>query len=237
MLPCLAFARSLAGAAVAAGALLITSPPAAAQTLPKDTTRAGARDAGDRPADLERRAQQSRSGAGLRAGTWNTRGLPPAAAGEQLTSSPTIEGYFQRGLDLHLVLENTATVYWQDRTTRSTGPLGGMTASKTRTYIVPLFTSLKVFPFTRPGERVEPYALGGVGFALGIRDPEDGSVSLAQGLGVKGGSGVELRLTEAFGLSLGGRWQWIRFLGEFADTRTVQGFGADVGLTYRFQYR
>lgn len=223
--------RALVAATLTAGALLLSATTAAAQAA--DTTHHTT----EHPADVEARAKQLRSGAGLRVGTWDVRGLPPAATGETLRSSPTLEGYFQKGLDLHLAIENTATVYWQDRTTRGTDILGQATEQKTRLYIVPLFTSLKVFPFTRPGAAVQPYALGGIGFALGIQDPDNGSASLGQGVGVKGGTGLELRLGPAFGLTAGGRWQWIRFLGDFADTRTAQGFGADVGITYRFQYK
>lgn len=186
----------------------------------------------------QERTKSARSGAGFRIGAWDARGLPAAASGEKVTTSPLMEGYFQKGLDLHLTLESTATVYWQDRTTTNAGGLlGGGGSTKTRTYILPLFTSLKAFPFTRPGDRVEPYLLGGIGFALGIDDPDNGSAQLGQGVGVKGGTGVEFRLSDAFGLGVGARWQWIRFLGDFANTRTVEGFGADVGITYRYQYK
>lgn len=224
--------------AVVAGVFLVTPASTSAQAAgTSDSARSAAAETAARAGDVEHRARESRSGAGLRVGSWTARGLPAAGIGERLTSSPVLEGYFQKGLDLHLALENTATVYWQDRTTRSSSLLGGATESRTRTYVVPLFTSLKVMPFTGPGARLEPYALGGLGFALGVEDPDQGSATLGQGVGVKGGTGLSLRLGDAFGVSVGGRWQWIRFLGDFANTRTVQGFGADVGLTYRFQYR
>lgn len=219
--------------AAAFAALLFTATPAAAQAV-RDT----ARTAGDTtaPIDIEREAKQSRSGAGVRVGAWGARGLPEAGANQELSKSPVLEAYFQSGRDLHLAIENTATVYWEDRVSSTDGVLGP-SQSKTRTYVIPLFTSVKAFPFTRPGDRVEPYALAGVGFAFGVEDPDNGSVSLAQGLGVRAGTGLEMRLGRAFGLGVGGRWQWIRFLGDFAGTRTVEGFGADVGVTYRFQYR
>lgn len=217
---------------IVSAAILAAAMPAAAQT-PARATRP---DSVERVPDDERAAKQARSGAGIRVGAWQARGLPQAGEGEELSKSPVLEAYFQSGRDLHLSIENTATVYWEDRTT-TTGGVLGPTGSKTRTYIVPLYTSVKAFPFTRPGDRVEPYALAGIGFALGIEDPDNGSASLGQGVGVKAGTGVEVRLGESFGLGLGGRWQWIRFLGEFANTRTVEGLGLDVGLTYRFRYR
>ena len=62
-------------------------------------------------------------------------------------------------------------------------------------------------------------------------------VSIVPGYGVTGGAGVEWRLTEALGLAAAGRYQWIRFLQEFSSRRTFEGFGAELGVTYRFQYR
>ena len=56
------------------------------------------------------------------------------------------------------------------------------------------------------------------------------------GFGLKGAVGIELRFSEAFGAAAGGRYQWVRFFGELAGERTYRGLGADVGLTYRFQY-
>ena len=110
---------------------------------------------------------------------------------------------------------------------------------------MPMFTSLKVYPITRPEKRFEPYLDAGVGAAIGIDDREgvvgglpgetDGT-SASLGFGFKGGLGVEWRFSRAFGLSLDGRYQWIRFGDEVGGDRSFQGLGFGAGLTYRFQY-
>src|SRR5688500_10927452 len=79
--------------------------------------------------DVETQARIQRNGAGLRAGVWNVRDLEPAA-GNSSQRSPLFEGYFQKGLDLHLALENTLSVWrWHQAGTRtqSGGLLGGTT--------------------------------------------------------------------------------------------------------------
>jgi hypothetical protein len=197
----------------------------------------------------EQRAKAMRRGAGLRVGVWDVRGLREVS-GARVSETPLIEGYFQKGLDLHLVLENTVGVYRREqRLTRDAGGIGGGTVEeKVAAYVVPQFTSLKVYPFTRPEQRFEPYVLGGAGVTIGIDDREnsgtggllggggESGTGFVAGFGLKGGLGIELRFSEAFGAAVGGRYQWVRFFGELAGERTYRGLGADVGLTYRFQY-
>lgn len=197
----------------------------------------------------EERAKRMRRGAGVQAGMWDVRGLG-AVSGARVNESPLFEGYFQKGLDLHLAMENTIGVYRREqRITRSAGGIGGGTIEeKVTAYVVPQFTSIKLYPFTRPEQRFEPYIAGGAGLALGIDDRENSEsggllggggqsgVGMVAGFGLKGAVGTELRFSRAFGLALGGRYQWIRFFGELAGERTYRGFGGDVGLTYRFQY-
>lgn len=196
----------------------------------------------------ERRAKEMRRGAGVRVGVWDVRGLGEVS-GARVSESPLFEGYFQKGLDLHLALENTVGVYRREqRITRSGGLGGGTVEEKVAAYVVPQFTSVKLYPFTRPEQQFEPYISGGAGLTIGIDDRENsGSGSLlggggesgtgfVAGFGLKGGLGIELRFSEAFGAAVGGRYQWVRFFGELAGERTYRGLGADVGLTYRFQY-
>jgi hypothetical protein len=196
----------------------------------------------------EQRVKAMRRGAGLRVGVWDVRGLSEVS-GARVSETPLIEGYFQKGLDLHLALENTVGVYRREqRLTRDGGIGGGMVEEKVAAYVVPQFTSLKVYPFTRPEQRFEPYIIGGAGVTIGIDDREnsesggllggggESGTGFVVGFGLKGGLGTELRFSEAFGLAAGGRYQWVRFFGELAGERTYRGLGADVGLTYRFQY-
>lgn len=197
----------------------------------------------------EERAKRMRRGAGVQAGMWDVRGLGQVS-GARVNESPLFEGYFQKGLDLHLAMENTIGVYRREqRITRSAGGIGGGTIEeKVTAYVVPQFTSIKLYPFTRPDQRFEPYIAGGAGLALGIDDRENSEsggllggggqsgVGMVAGFGLKGAVGTELRFSRAFGLALGGRYQWIRFFGELAGERTYRGFGGDLGITYRFQY-
>ncbi|TMQ67463.1 MAG: hypothetical protein E6K78_05020 [Candidatus Eisenbacteria bacterium] len=55
--------------------------------------------------------------------------------------------------------------------------------------------------------------------------------------GLKAGVGTDWRLGQAFGLTLGGRYQWTEFGEDVGGQRIFNGLGADLGLTYRFQYQ
>jgi hypothetical protein len=234
-------------AVAAAATFMIIGAPAvviaqsATQSTSKDSTRTAA-------ADLERNARLARRGGGVRVGAWDVRALA-APADAKVSATPVLEGYVRRGLDLHLALENSVGVWrrTQSVTQTTTGPLGGSTQSTStvESYVIPQFTSIVLFPLTRPEQRVEPFVKAGAGFALGVddRSGDSGSLfgssgtSLVPGYGVNGGVGVELRLSSALGLAAAGRYQWIRFLQDFSGRRTFEGFGAEVGLTYRFQFR
>jgi hypothetical protein len=199
--------------------------------------------------DPERRARLARRGGGVRVGAWDVRGLE-APSGASVSTTPAFEGYVRRGLDLHLAIEHSVALWRRTQrvTQSSTGPLGGTTESTStlETYIVPQYTSIAFFPVTRPEHRVEPYVKAGAGFALGVDDRNgngDGlfsssaGTSLVPGYGVTGGTGLEWRLTDALGLAAAGRYQWIRFFQELSGRRTFEGFGAEFGMTYRFQFR
>jgi hypothetical protein len=196
----------------------------------------------------EQRVKAMRRGAGLRVGTWDVRGLTQVT-GARVSETPLFEGYFQKGLDLHLALENTVGMYRREqRLTRAGGIGSGPVEEKVAAYVIPQFTSLKVYPFTRPEQRFEPYITGGAGLTIGVDDREnsgsdgllggggESGTGFVAGFGLKGGLGIEVRFSEAFGIGVGGRYQWVRFFGELAGERTYRGLGADVGLTYRFQY-
>lgn len=197
------------------------------------------------PDDPEARAKRLRQGAGLRGGAWWVQDLREVD-GAEYSQLPAFDGYFQKGLDLHLALESTLGLWRRSQEIEQTG-VGGTTREEVHSYIVPLFTALKIYPFTRPTERVEPFLLGGIGFALGIddRDTSGGNLLglntgsgtvLVTGFGFRLGAGAEWRFGRAFGLSVGGRYQWLRFGESLGGERSYKGLGLDAGLTYRFQY-
>jgi opacity protein-like surface antigen len=188
--------------------------------------------------DLEEAAERARRGAGLRIGGWLTSGLP-TLDGTDYSTTPHFEGWYQRGLDRHIAIESTLSV-WRREQQRD--------AERATTYIVPLFTSVKFFPGVGPEDQVQPFLLGGGGLALGIDDRENtsggllglgggGGTSFATGFGLRGGAGLDLWLGRSLGITLGGRYQWLRFLdGSPGGERTYQGTVVDLGVTYRFQY-
>lgn len=196
-------------------------------------------------ADLEKNAKQQRQGAGLRVGAWRVD--LPEASGVEYAETPAFEGYFQKGLDLHLAIESTVGFWRRSQTAQSSGTLGGSTTDEIDSYVVPLFTALKLYPFTRPEHAFEPYLLAGAGLAVGIDDRNTTSggllggagngTAMLTGFGFKGGAGLEWRFSPAFGLNLGGRYQWIRFGSDVGGERTYKGPAFEGGLTYRFQYR
>lgn len=228
--------------AVIAVTFLAALTPLEAQLVPPaDTTGAG------RPLDPERQAELARRGGSVRIGLWNVRELEGTSGAEE-SESPAFEGYVRKGLDAHLALENSVGV-WRHRqiVTTSSGPLGGTTTSRVDAYVIPQQTSIIFFPATRPSNRIEPFVRAGIGLTLGVEDrkgeggslfsPGGDGISMAFGFGATGGGGVEWRLGEALGLSASARYQWVRFLEELAGEETYQGLGADVGITYRFQFR
>ncbi len=198
----------------------------------------------EKPTDPEKTAKLERQGVGVRGGAWWPEGLREEPDGAY-AQTPWFEGYFQKGLDLHLALE-TAVGFWRrSQELERTDALGAKSRQKVDTYIVPLFTALKFHPLTRPQDTVEPYLMGGIGVALGIDDrsgdggllsPQTGT-TVQGGLGFKLGGGLDWKLGRAFGVTVGARYQWIRFGEEVGGERTYRGFGVDVGLAYRFQYQ
>lgn len=63
-----------------------------------------------------------------------------------------------------------------------------------------------------------------------------GASGLIVGVGGSGGAGVEWRLSQAFGLALGGHYAYVQFFDDLAGQRMYRGTGVNAGITYRFQY-
>jgi opacity protein-like surface antigen len=188
--------------------------------------------------DVVKHAQLARRGGGLRVGPWHLNG-EDASTSSASSTIPDFEGYVRTGLDLHLVLENSVGVWRQRQSASASGGLLGSSGSSADAYIIPQFTSIVFYPMTTPNDRLEPFVRGGIGFALGVQDPQSGggSISFTPGFGLTSGLGVEWRMTDALGLALSSRYQWIRFFQEFGPQQTYQGPVVEAGVTYRFQYR
>jgi outer membrane protein W len=200
--------------------------------------------------EIEADAKRIRNGAGLRVGSWSLQGhTTPGGATESHTAH--LEGYFAKGIDLHLALENSVS-FWRltQKSTTSGGVLGGGTSTQVvNSYIIPQLTAIRVHPFTRPTDTIEPYLLAGVGITLGVEDRSGDSggifgvggssgTSFNMGIGGAGGVGVEWHATQAFGLAAGVRYKYVKFLnGSLGGNDVYKGYGFQGGLTYRFQYR
>jgi opacity protein-like surface antigen len=188
--------------------------------------------------DLEHRVQAERRGGGVRVGPWRLNGkqLPSGVSG---STTAQFEGYYRTGFDLHVALENSIGL-WRQRQSSSAGGglLGGGSTATADNYIIPQVTSIVFYPATAPNDRLEPFVRGGVGFALGVQDPQNGgSIAFTPGFGATGGVGLEWHASRALGLALSGRYQWIRFFQDFAGLQTYQGPAVELGITYRFQFR
>jgi hypothetical protein len=182
--------------------------------------------------EAQRAARLARRGAGIRAGTWDV----DVAFVEKAARSPQYESYYQRGFDQHLALEHSLSV-WRVKTSPE-----GFPQVETRTYIAPLLTSLKVYPVTSPGDMLEPYLLGGIGFAFGVEDESEnaiggGGTTVVTGVAIRGAVGVEMTLGGPLGIAAAGKYQWVYFGEELINTKNVfSGVGVEGAVTYRFQF-
>ena len=181
-------------------------------------------------------AQLARRGVGLRIGTWKVPA--PVAASTEFTISPHVELFFQRGLGEHVSLESSVAA-WRRISTKATALPGSEIV--TRSYIIPIFTALKFFPVTTVNDAIEPYFLGGAGFALGIQNEGSnaiggGGTSISTGFGVKAEAGLEYHVTRSLGLLAGGRYQLIRFGDPISEDKKFRGGGFEGGLSYRLQF-
>ena len=187
----------------------------------------------------ENDVKRQRRGAGIRMGSWQVQDAA-TVTGATTSTLPAFEGYWQHGLDKHVVLETSAGLW--SRSQRSGGETLG-------SYVIPMLTSVKVYPMTGPGSALEPFMMGGAGFTLGIDDRSassaggvlgggsgNGGTMIVPGIGLKIGGGVEYHLGQAFGVAVQGGYQYIRFLEDVANERTFKGVQMFAGLTYRFQF-
>jgi opacity protein-like surface antigen len=196
--------------------------------------------------DIEAQVKRNRNAAGIRVGLWEPRGLQPMGGGSS-SEGLAFEGYFQKGLDLHLAWENTLGFWRRDQSSTEPGTLGGETRRELQSYVIPTMTAIKFFPVTRPEAPFEPFLSAGLGVVLGIDretatstdplDPNGETTAFQTGFGFRAGVGFEWHISEVFGLGASGRYQWLGFGEDLGGAKTFEGLGGDLGLTYRFQYR
>lgn len=194
--------------------------------------------ADDSESDTEKRAKLMRKGAGLSVGHWALQGAREAAGAEN-SQTLSFEGFMQKGIDLHLALENSIG-FWK-RTQKTDD-------QTVKSYVIPNITSIRFYPFTRPEDTMEPFIRAGIGVALGIDsesgDPgglfgigaDGGGTTMLLGFGFHAGGGVDWRAGSSFGLSASARYQWYRFEQSLGGTDTYKGIVIHAGLSYRFQY-
>jgi opacity protein-like surface antigen len=194
-----------------------------------------------RPAEnaRDRDGRMARRSMGVRVGSWQVK--LPATDTTPERISPHFELYLQRGLDRHLGLENSIALWRRVTQEVQALPLGGERIVDTKSYIVPVLTSLKFYPVTDPWDFLDPYITGGVGVALGIvHEAENaiggGGTSIATGFALRTGLGLEIHVTSMLGLVANGRYQWTRFSKELGSKDVFNGAGLDGGITYRFRF-
>jgi opacity protein-like surface antigen len=197
--------------------------------------------------DPASQAKRARGGGGLRVGTWQVIGLDEPGAPSS-TETVAAEGWYQKGFDIHIALESTLG-FWQrtQAVTEAGSVVGTGTDRKIQTYLVPTISTLKLYPATRPSSPLEPYLAAGVGVVFGI-DHEDVSTTdpivapgttntFHTGLGIQTGAGLEWNSPSAFGLTVGGRYQWASFAEAVGGKALYRGPAYFGGVTYRFQYQ
>jgi len=221
-------------AAVAALALAVAAPLVAQDHDRKDYP--------DSAQQAMQRVKRMRDGAGLWVGSWMVSNLQ-TASGASSSTLPDFDAYWQKGLDRHLAIE-TSVGLWHRQLRAGSGP----SAETDGSFLVPLLTTVKLYPLTGPEQRLEPFVAGGAGFVLGLEKQNtvgggllgggsaNSGTDLIAGLGLKGGLGLEYRFSEAFGLGFGAAYQWFLFGQDVGGQSDYKGFGVFGGLTYRFQY-
>ena len=208
------------------------------------STNAFAQDTKVKTPTIEEKAQTARRGAGLIVASWSLLDDPSKGTSSRTTDSPLGMGFFRKGLDKHLALETTVGVFRRVVETPGSGGLFGSGGGKTTVFLLPQMTSIKLFPFTTPENKFEPFISGGVGVTIGLSSESGGGAlggsggvsGLVAGLGGTLGAGIEWRFSEAFGLSGGWHYNYIQFFDKLAGEEMYRGTGIAVGLTYRFQY-
>lgn len=205
--------------------VLAAAAPAAHAGVPADESNTG--------------TERLRNGAGLQMSSWQ----PDKPVGLDNTGTLAFQGYLLKGLDLHLAWDNTLG-FWQRTSKWSETSILGTTNHELDTYLVPTITALRFYPLTTPEKLVEPYVSAGLGPVLGVQQQKasgnlapTNTTTMVAGLGVRAGVGVDIRSNGPFGVAVGTHFESASFGEDMQGERLYQAWGADFGLTYRFQYR
>jgi hypothetical protein len=176
--------------------------------------------------------QQARNSSGIMVGEWHVPA--PTTTGATYKSSLLFTAVTQRGLNTHVALESSAGLWRRVGTT----PQAAGKPVITKSYLIPLLDCLKLYPFTRASNRIEPYLVGGLGFALGIQQHSTnaiggGGTDVVTGFAVKIGAGVEYHMTRRLGLLADGRYLWLNLSDRISDQSALTGGGVEAGMTYK----
>ena len=176
--------------------------------------------------------QQARNASGLSVGEWHVPA--PTTTGASYSSSLMFSGITQRGLSVHVALESSAGLWRRVGTT----PQPDGKPVVTKSYLIPLLDCLKVYPFTRASNRIEPYLTTGLGFGLGIQQESTnaiggGGTAVVTGFAVKVGVGVEYHLSRRFGFLADGRYLWMNLSDRISEQGAFSGGGVEAGMTYK----
>ena len=99
--------------------------------------------------DSEALTRRARNSGGLQGGAWQVADLSAAPGGTD-SHTASIEGWFQKGLDLHLAIETTLGFWQRTQTVTQSGTLGTQSQTEMQSYFVPTLTTLKLYPATLP---------------------------------------------------------------------------------------
>jgi hypothetical protein len=196
--------------------------------------------------DSEALTRRARNSGGLQGGAWQVADLSAAPGGTD-SHTASIEGWFQKGLDLHLAIETTLGFWQRTQTVTQSGTLGTQSQTEMQSYFVPTLTTLKLYPATLPSAPLEPYIAAGAGPVLEMDHqkvtstdptvPAGETSSLHTGLGLVAGAGLEWNPGGPFGATAGGRYQWATFGESAGGRRMYRGPGFSAGVIYHFQYK
>lgn len=190
-----------------------------------------------RPGETLREQQDrlARRAIGARLGAWDVG----VDGGADSSRSPEFGLFLQRGLDAHVLLQNSVGLWWV--TTRALQADPELPEIVTRIYVVPLLTTLKWYPATTPADRIEPFVEGGIGIVFGIEDVGEnaiggGGTSIVTGFGARAAVGAEIRLSGPWRFVAGGSYQWAHFGEDLGSTDTIGGVGVAGGFIYGLQF-
>lgn len=183
--------------------------------------------------------------AGVAVGSWFVGPLDVRSEVESRTS-PMLELFYQSGRSPRRVLEGGVSAWRWNLEARTAGTCPScapfQAGDYVSAYLIPAFVSVKLYPRSSPNARLEPYVLAGPAIALAVQMYSNGNAAglygsnaeagLQAGIGARVGAGADYRLTPAWGISLGARYQAIRFFNAVAGRKSFNGPVLQGGLVH-----